>query len=70
MGSGVRRTKLVKAPAGPRTGGATGATGAPLDFIGFHAKGRPEVIDGHVRMGISSQLTDIDQGFATVASFP
>jgi len=49
---------------------ATGATGAPLDFIGFHAKGRPEVVDGHVRMGISNQLTDIDQGFATVASFP
>jgi xylan 1,4-beta-xylosidase len=49
---------------------ATGATGAPLDFIGFHAKGRPEVVDGHVRMGISSQLTDIDRGFATVASFP
>jgi xylan 1,4-beta-xylosidase len=49
---------------------ATGATGAPLDYIGFHAKGRPEVVDGHVRMGISSQLTDIDQGFATVASFP
>jgi xylan 1,4-beta-xylosidase len=49
---------------------ATGATGAPLDYIGFHAKGRPEVVDGHVRMGISNQLTDIDQGFATVASFP
>ncbi len=49
---------------------ATGSTGAPLDFIGFHAKGRPEVVDGHVRMGISSQLTDIDRGFATVASFP
>jgi xylan 1,4-beta-xylosidase len=49
---------------------ATGATGAPLDFIGFHAKGRPEVVDGHVRMGLSAQLTDVDQGFATVASFP
>jgi xylan 1,4-beta-xylosidase len=49
---------------------ATGKTGAPLDFIAFHAKGRPEVVDGHVRMGISNQLTDIDQGFATVASFP
>src|SRR6185437_7596484 len=23
----------------------------PLDFISFHPKGRPEVIDGHVRMG-------------------
>jgi xylan 1,4-beta-xylosidase len=49
---------------------ATGATGAPLDYIGFHAKGRPEVVDGHVRMGISNQLTDIEQGFATVAAFP
>ncbi len=49
---------------------ATGATGAPLDFIGFHAKGRPEVVEGHVRMGLSNQLTDVDQGFATVASFP
>ncbi len=30
----------------------TGKTGAPLDFIGFHAKGKPEIVDGHVRMDL------------------
>jgi xylan 1,4-beta-xylosidase len=49
---------------------ATGKTGAPLDYITFHAKGAPRVIDGHVRMGISNQLRAIDSGFRTVASFP
>jgi len=28
------------------------AEGHPLDFISYHAKGKPEVIDGHVRMGL------------------
>jgi xylan 1,4-beta-xylosidase len=49
---------------------ATGATGAPLDYIGFHAKGRPALVDGRVQMGISKQLRDIANGFETVASFP
>jgi len=49
---------------------ATGEQGAPLDFIAFHAKGVPRVVDGHVRMGLANQLQDIDRGFATVASFP
>ncbi|MEK7408098.1 MAG: beta-xylosidase, partial [Acidobacteriota bacterium] len=49
---------------------ATGATGSPLDFVGFHAKGRPQVVEGHVRMGISAQLTDVHRGFEIVASFP
>ena len=35
---------------------ATGKTGAPLDFISFHAKGRPDMVGGHVRMGLSNQL--------------
>jgi xylan 1,4-beta-xylosidase len=48
----------------------TGKTGTPIDFIAFHAKGRPEYVDGHVRMGISNQLSTIDGGFRTVASFP
>jgi xylan 1,4-beta-xylosidase len=48
---------------------ATGKTGAPLDFIGFHAKGGPKVVDGHVRMGISNQLKDISRGFQIVDSF-
>ena len=39
---------------------ATGETGTPLDFVSFHAKGAPTFVDGHVRMGIANQLSDID----------
>jgi xylan 1,4-beta-xylosidase len=49
---------------------ATGKTGAPLDFISFHPKGSPTWQGDHVQMGISAQLTAIDQGFKIVASFP
>ncbi len=49
---------------------ATRQIGAPLDFIAFHAKGAPRVVDGHLRMGIAEQLQDIDRGFGIVASFP
>src|SRR6185503_6507156 len=44
--------------------------GAPLDYIGFHAKGAPRVVAGHVQMGISNQLKAISNGFQIVASFP
>lgn len=49
---------------------ATGKIGAPLDFIAFHAKGAPRVVEGHVRMGIANQLRDISKGFDIVASTP
>jgi len=49
---------------------ATGQRGAPLDFITFHAKGSPRIVDGHVRMGISNQLKAISNGFQIVSSFP
>jgi len=49
---------------------ATGRKGAPLDYIGFHAKGSPRVMAGHVRMGVSNQLQAIANGFGIVASFP
>jgi xylan 1,4-beta-xylosidase len=52
------------------TNHATGKTGSPLDFVAFHAKGAPRVVDGHVRMGISNQLRAIDNGFRIAASFP
>jgi xylan 1,4-beta-xylosidase len=48
----------------------TGKTGAPLDFIAFHAKGEPKIVDGHVRMNMGAQLKDIARGFEIVASFP
>jgi xylan 1,4-beta-xylosidase len=49
---------------------ATGRIGSPLDYVGFHAKGAPRVVDGHVRMGISNQLRAIDNGFRIAASYP
>jgi xylan 1,4-beta-xylosidase len=49
---------------------ASGGKGTPLDFIGFHAKGLPSQVDGHVQMGISSQLNDIDGAFGVVAKYP
>ena len=48
----------------------TGKTGSPIDYIGFHAKGAPRVVDGHVRMNIGKQLRDIYNGFKIVASYP
>lgn len=48
----------------------TGEFGTPLDFVSFHAKGAPQFVDGHVRMGIAEQLRTIDEGFKIVASFP
>jgi xylan 1,4-beta-xylosidase len=49
---------------------ATGKTGSPLDFIGFHAKGRPRFVEGRVQMGSEFQIRDINRGFEIVASFP
>jgi xylan 1,4-beta-xylosidase len=49
---------------------ATGKTGTPIDFLSFHAKGRPTYVDGHVRLGISNQLATIDDAFKIIASFP
>jgi len=49
---------------------ATGATGTPVDFLSFHAKGAPTFVDGHVRMGIREQLDTIDKAFAMFAARP
>ncbi|HET7811418.1 MAG TPA: hypothetical protein VFL16_12675 [Steroidobacteraceae bacterium] len=49
---------------------ATGATGTPVDFVSFHAKGAPTFVDGHVRMGIREQLDTIDKAFAMIAARP
>jgi xylan 1,4-beta-xylosidase len=52
------------------TNAATGKQGTPLDLLAFHAKGQPKFVDGHVRMGISNQLRDIDRAFAVIAKYP
>ncbi len=48
----------------------TGKTGTPLDFITFHAKGAPKLVNGVVQMNMGTQLRDIDKGFEIVASYP
>ncbi len=52
------------------TNAATGARGAPLDFISFHPKGSPTFQEGHVRMNVGAQLRSVERGLEIVASFP
>lgn len=47
---------------------ATGGKGSPLDFISFHAKGSPRLVNGHVRMNMAPQLKDVSKGFGIVSS--
>jgi len=42
----------------------------PLDFISFHPKGKPETVNGHVRMGLSNELRAAQAGFEIVARHP
>jgi xylan 1,4-beta-xylosidase len=44
--------------------------GTPLDFISYHAKGAPRVVDGHVRMGLAKNLRDVERGLAVIEQFP
>jgi len=48
----------------------TGKVGTPLDFISFHAKGQPNLVNGMVQMNMGKQLRDIDKGFEIVAAYP
>lgn len=49
----------------------TGETGTPLDFIAYHAKGRPTLQgDTVVLMNLGTHLRDISKGFEIVASYP
>ncbi len=52
------------------TNSANGKIGAPLDYIGFHAKGSPKTINGVVQMGMKSQLDNIRDNFSVINSFP
>jgi len=52
------------------TNAATGQTGAPLDFISYHAKGSPRVVDGHVQMSLRREMADVAKGMEIVNQFP
>ncbi len=49
---------------------ATGATGAPLDFISYHPKGHPKFENGHVVMSVGTQLRAVERGMQVIASYP
>jgi xylan 1,4-beta-xylosidase len=49
---------------------ATGARGAPLDFISYHPKGSPKFVDGHVVMNVGRQLQAVENGMKVITSFP
>jgi xylan 1,4-beta-xylosidase len=79
--AGVRRALPTARVGGPDTAGHGGAfmegfldhvrqAGTPLDFVSFHAKGAPTVVDGHVRMGIQAQLETVEQAFRMFAARP
>jgi xylan 1,4-beta-xylosidase len=42
----------------------------PLDFISYHPKGHPTMVDGHVRMGLMNELKAAEAGFQIVARYP
>src|SRR5204863_4429705 len=82
---GVKRALPAARIGGPATTGPANAraaeflrqflrhcesAGSPLDFITYHAKGRPTVVDGHVRMGMAKNAEDVAKGFEIVSSFP
>ncbi|HTS28760.1 MAG TPA: hypothetical protein VMH81_22975 [Bryobacteraceae bacterium] len=48
----------------------TGKRGAALDFISYHAKGAPAVVEGHVRMGLRKEITDVQRGLEIIHGFP
>jgi len=52
------------------TNHATGGQGTRLDYIGFHAKGGTQFVDGHVRMNLGNNLRRNQSGFAIAAKFP
>lgn len=49
---------------------ATGKTGSPLRYIGFHSKGGPDFKSGKVLMDIGIQLRGVQKGFELIASYP
>ena len=82
---GVRRALPEARVGGPDIAGAgdtfltafmahAEAVGTPVDFLSFHAKGSPHVVDdggsSHVRMGINAQLQAADHEFAQIAARP
>jgi xylan 1,4-beta-xylosidase len=69
-GSGGKFMEDFLAHVSSGTNYATGLKGTPTDFLSFHAKGWPDFVDGHVRLGLAAQLAEFDKGFAMIAARP
>ncbi|KAJ7077386.1 glycosyl hydrolase, family 39 [Mycena belliarum] len=54
---------------------ATNATGSPIDFISFHAKGSPIFVNAtdstpsHLQMNMATALQNVDEAFSVIKSF-
>lgn len=83
--AGIKRALPTAQVGGPASTGPSGAKAAqflqqflehcvaahtPIDFVTFHAKGRPENVGIHIRMGIAKEAEDVRRGFEIVHSFP
>jgi xylan 1,4-beta-xylosidase len=42
----------------------------PLDFISYHVKGRPTVVDDHAQMGLNRELLNVGKGMEIINKFP
>jgi xylan 1,4-beta-xylosidase len=69
-GGGYRLMQTFLEHVKSGTNHATGKNGSPLDFIGFHAKGSPQFVEGRVRTNMAPELRSIDRHFEIIASFP
>jgi xylan 1,4-beta-xylosidase len=69
-GGGFRLMQTFLEHARSGTNFATGERGSPLDFIGFHAKGSPQFVEGRVRTNMAPELRSVDRHFEIIASFP
>ena len=82
---GVRRALPGARVGGPDNAGAgddfltafmahVQAEGTPTDFLSFHAKGQPELIQdakgGHVRMGLNTHLKAAEHEFTAISANP
>lgn len=70
--SGTKAAAYLKTFLDHVSTGKSAADGkaVPLDFISFHAKGSPRIVEGKVTMGIAHELSDVDHGFSLIAQYP
>ncbi len=69
-GSGYRFLHAFLKHCVSGTNAVTGKVGAPLDFVSFHAKGGPQLVEGYIRMNLGQQLRAVNNGFELISSFP